>query len=291
MKKSKKKMWFAIFTFPTIFVFLTVVIIPFIMGIFYSFFEWDGIVLHEKKFVGFGNYMKMFSNGRFGQSIILTVVYTLIAALIINLLGLGLALLVTQKLKVKNALRTMFFMPNLIGGLILGFIWRFVFMEVFKQLGQLTGFDSVFFNWILDERFALLAIVVVSTWQMAGYIMIIYITGIQSIPGELLEAAKVDGAGYFQRLKAIMFPLLAPAFTISLFLSLSNSFKIYDVNLSLTGGGPFNSTEMFAMNVYNEIFSYKNFGYGQSKAVAFFFFVAAITLVQVYFSKKREVEM
>lgn len=184
-------------------------------------------------------------------------------------------------------------MPNLIGGLILGFIWRFVFMEVFKQIGEVTGFDAIFFNWVLDERFALLAIVVVSTWQMAGYIMIIYITGIQSIPGELLEAAKVDGAGYFQRLKAIMFPLLAPAFTISLFLSLSNSFKIYDVNLSLTQGGPFNSTEMFAMNVYNEIFfSYKNFGYGQSKAVVFFFFfVALITLVQVYYSKKREVEM
>ncbi|GKX29796.1 ABC transporter permease [Vallitalea longa] len=291
MKKSKKKMWFAVFTLPTVFIFLTVVLIPFSMGIVYSFFEWDGMALHEKKFIGFSNYINMFSDERFISSIWITVKYTLIAALIINVLGLLFALLVTQKLKVRNTLRTMFFMPNLIGGLILGFIWQFIFMKVFEQIGSSTGLDNIFFNWILDEKFALFAIILVSTWQMAGYIMIIYITGIQSIPTELLEAAKVDGAGYFQRFKSIMFPLLTPAFTVSLFLSLSNSFKIYDVNLSLTGGGPYNSTEMFAMNVYNEIFSYKNFGYGQSKAVMFFFFVALITLVQVYLSKKREVEM
>lgn len=291
MKKNKKKMWFAVFTLPTIFIFLTVVLIPFIMGIVHSFFEWDGIVLHEKKFVGFSNYVKMFSDERFIGSIWTTVKYTLIAALIINILGLLFALLVTQKLKVRNTLRTMFFMPNLIGGLILGFIWQFIFMKVFEQIGKSIGMKGIFFNWILDEKFALLAIILVSTWQMAGYIMIIYITGIQSIPTELLEAAKVDGAGYFQRFKNIMFPLLTPAFTVSLFLSLSNSFKIYDVSLSLTGGGPYKLTEMFAMNVYNEIFNYKNFGYGQSKAVLFFFFVAIITLIQVYLSKKREVEM
>ncbi|QUH29945.1 carbohydrate ABC transporter permease [Vallitalea guaymasensis] len=290
-KKNRNKIWFAIFTFPTIFIFFTVVIIPFLMGIYYSFFQWDGIPVHPKKFIGLGNYINMFSDTRYINSILLTLKYTLIAAVLINILGLAFALLVTTKLKVRNGLRTMFFVPNLIGGLILGFIWQFIFMKVFVGLGESTGFHGIFFNWILDEKFALLAIAVVSTWQMAGYIMIIYITGIQSIPGELLEAAKVDGAGYFSRLKNIMFPLIAPSFTISLFLSLSNSFKIYDVNLSLTEGGPYNSTEMFAMNVYNEIFGYRNFGYGQSKAIMFFLFVALITLIQVYFSKRREVEM
>ncbi len=291
MKKKKNKLWFAVFTVPTLVAFLTVVVIPFLMGIFYSFFKWDGIPLHEKEFVGLSNYGLLLSDERFLNAVMLTLKYTLIAALFINLFGLMFALLVTQKLRVKNTLRTMFFTPNLIGGLILGFIWQFVFKNVFTQLGDATGLNHFFFNWLLDEKYALIAIAVVSTWQMAGYIMIIYITGIQSIPSELVEAARVDGANYLQRIKHIIFPLLAPAFTISLFLSLSNSFKIYDVNLSLTNGGPSKATEMFAMNVFNEIFGYNNYGFGQAKAVIFFLFVALITLVQVYFSKKREVEM
>ena len=139
--------------------------------------------------------------------------------------------------------------------------------------------------------FALYALVFVFTWQMAGYIMIIYIAGIQSIPNDVMEASMIDGASWWQRLKNITFPLLMPAFTISLFLTLSSAFKIYDVNLSLTGGGPANSTEMFAMNIYNEIFGYGNYGYGQAKAIIFFLIVAAITLTQVYITKKREVEL
>ena len=146
-------------------------------------------------------------------------------------------------------------------------------------------------NWLLDPTMSMVAVVVVSTWQMVGYIMIIYITGIMAIPDDVLEAASVDGAGFWQTLFKIKFPLLMPSFTICLFMTLSNCFKIFDVNLSLTGGGPNNATEMFAMNIYNEIFSQSNFGYGQAKAIVFLLVIAAITLVQVSVTKKREVEM
>lgn len=182
-------------------------------------------------------------------------------------------------------------MPYLIGGLLLGYIWKFIFGEGFNIIGEMLGAENVFFNWLTDKNLALVALIIVATWQMAGYIMIIYITGIQGIPDDVIEAAAVDGAGFWQTLFKIKFPLIMPSFTICLFMSLSNSFKIFDTNLSLTGGGPNNATEMFAMNIYNEIFKLNNYGYGQAKAILFFLVVAAITLVQVSITKKKEVAM
>ena len=149
----------------------------------------------------------------------------------------------------------------------------------------------MFFNWLLDPKFALISIMIVTTWQMAGYTMIIYIAGIQAIPEDVIEAAAIDGAGFWKTLFKIKFPLMMPSFTISLFMTLSTCFKIFDVNLSLTGGGPNNATEMFAMNIYNEIFAKNNFGYGQAKAILFFILVAVITLIQVSITKKKEVTM
>ena len=291
VKSARNKAWFALFTTPLYFVFVTVVIVPFFMGIYYSFFTWDGMPLNPKTFVGIDNFIRLLGDARFGSSILLTVKYTVIAVLSINLLGLFFALVVTSSLKTRNLARTIFFMPNLIGGLILGYVWKFIFTDGFKTVGEVTGLHGLFFNWLLNGDTALIAIVIVSTWQMAGYVMIVYVAGLQAISTEVVEAAEIDGAGYFRRLKDIIFPLLAPSFTICLFLSLSNSFKIFDVNLSLTKGGPANLTEMFAMNVYNEIFSYKNYGYGQAKAIVFFVVVAVISLTQVYLSKRREVEM
>ncbi|MGL6201245.1 MAG: carbohydrate ABC transporter permease [Lachnospiraceae bacterium] len=293
MKARKKRDigWYILFTVPLLFIFVTVVIIPFIVGLFYSFYDWDGLPLNPKVFVGFDNYIKLFSDTRFGSTAIQTTIFTLIAVMFINLLGLAFALLVTTKLRTRNIGRTMLFMPYLIGGLILGYIWKFIFGDAFGAIGEITGLSGVFFNWLLDSKFALLALIIVSTWQMAGYIMIIYITGIQAIPDEVIEAASADGAGFWQTLFKIKFPLLMPSFTICLFMTLSNCFKIFDVNLSLTGGGPNNATEMFAMNIYNEIFMLNNYGYGQAKALIFFIAVAAITLVQVSITKKREVSM
>ncbi|WP_223636524.1 sugar ABC transporter permease [Planococcus sp. 4-30] len=291
MANRKNIGWYLLFTLPLLIIFTIIVIIPFIIGIYYAFFEWDGINANPKVFVGMENFLTLFSDERFLKSTWLTVLFTVLSVISVNVVGLAFALLVTSKLKLANLARTMFFMPYLIGGLILGYIWQFVFLDVFTFVGEAVGLESIFFNWLLNENFALFALVFVFTWQMAGYVMIVYIAGIQGIPGELIEASKVDGASKWQRLMRITFPLLMPAFTISLFLTLSYGFKIYDVNLSLTGGGPANATELFAMNIYNEIFGYGNYGYGQAKAILFFVIIAAITLTQVYLTKKREVDM
>ncbi len=291
MQNKNNKGWYLLFTAPLFIIFLTVVVLPFLIGVYYSFFKWDGIAANPKVFVGFDNFIKLFGDTRFLESTWKTTLFTLLAVISVNVVGLLFALLVTSKLRTSNAARTMVFMPYLIGGLILGYIWQFIFLDVFTLIGKTTGFEDVFFNWLIDMEFSLYALVFVFTWQMAGYIMIIYIAGIQSIPNDVMEASMIDGASWWQRLKNITFPLLMPAFTISLFLTLSSAFKIYDVNLSLTGGGPANSTEMFAMNIYNEVFGYGNYGYGQAKAIIFFLIVAAITLTQVYITKKREVEL
>lgn len=291
MKGKKNKLWFALFTVPLILIFVTVVIIPFLMGTYYAFFEWDGISANPKVFVGLDNFTKMLEDPRFLHSAWITVKFTFLAVIFVNIVAITFALMVTSKLRTVNAARAMVFMPNLIGGLILGYIWQFIFTDVFKLIGEATGFDDVFYNWLLDPKLALYALVFVFTWQMAGYMMVIYIAGLQGIPKDLVEASLIDGASYWQRLRNVVFPLLMPSFTICLFLTLSFAFKIYDVNLSLTGGGPVNSTELFALHIYNEIFGYGNYGYGQAKAVVFFLLVAVVTLTQVYITKKREVEM
>lgn len=291
MKRLTSPKWYVLFVVPLLFIFVTVVIVPFVMGIVYSFYSWDGMQLNPKIFVGIENYVKLFQDDRFHQAALHTLIFTVISVLTINILALSFALLVTTKLKVRNVARTMLFMPYLIGGLILGYIWKFILGDAFKQIGELTGMTGVFFNWLLEPKSSLAALIVVTTWQMAGYVMIIYITGIQSIPDDVIEAAQVDGAGFWRTLIRIKFPLIMQSFTICLFLTLSNCFKIFDVNLSLTGGGPYNTTEMFAMNVYNEIFSLNNYGYGQAKAIIFFLIVAAFTLTQVVYTKRKEVEM
>lgn len=292
MKMKKKDIgWYCLFVLPLVVIFAIIVIIPFIIGIVYSFFSWDGLPINPKIFVGLKNYLDLFSDSRFLASAGHTLLFTIISVVVINVLGLAFALIVTTKLKTRNIARTALFMPYLIGGLILGYIWKFILGDGLKMIGEQLGLENVFFNWLVDKKFAMIALIVVATWQMAGYIMIIYITGIQGIPDDVIEAAQVDGAGFWQTLLRIKFPLIMPSFTICLFMTLSNCFKIFDTNLSLTGGGPNNATEMFAMNIYNEIFSLNNYGYGQAKAILFFIIVACITLVQVSITKKREVSM
>lgn len=291
MRSNKDKLWYALFTMPLFIIFTTVVIIPFIIGVYYSFISWNGIPADPKVFVGFDNYARIFHDERFYSSAWHTIKFTILALISVNVFGLLFSLLVTSGLRTSNLARTLFFMPNLIGGLILGYIWKFIFTDIFKYLGNNTGLDQLFFNWLINPEFALYAMVIVFTWQMAGYTMIIYIAGIQGISDETLEAAKVDGANMWQRLTKIVFPLLMPSFTICFFMTLSGAFKIYDVNLSLTNGGPVNSTEMFAMNIFNEIFGYGRYGVGQAKAIVFFLVVAVVTLTQVIITKKKEVQM
>jgi len=277
------KGWYALFTAPLMLVFMIVVVVPFIIGIGYSFFEWDGLAKHAATFVGFKNYAEVFKDEQFLNATVRTTIFTLITVVTVNVLGIIFALIVTTKLKVRNVARTMLFMPYLIGGLILGYIWKSVFQEFFLSMD--------WGNWLTDPVKSIVAMIVVTTWQLAGYVMIVYITGIMAIPSDVLEAAQVDGATYMQTLFRVKFPMLMPSFTICLFLSLSNCFKIYDVNISLTGVGPNYQSEMFSLNIYNEIFSLSNFGYGQAKAIIFFLIIAVITLIQVSITKKREVAL
>jgi raffinose/stachyose/melibiose transport system permease protein len=289
-KKLKDAGLFALFVGPVLLAFTLIVLIPFITGIYYAFTDWNGIT-GTIKWVGWDNFKYIFTEDKqFQQSFLLTTKYTLVAIILTNMMGFGLALLVTQMLKTRNILRTVFFMPNLIGGLLLGFIWQFIFVKGFASIGELTGIPLFELAWLGDKNTAFWGIVIVSVWQGAGYIMIIYIAALQNVPQELIEAAKIDGANRWQILRHITMPLVAPAVTICLFLTTASSFKVFDANLSLTNGGPFKSTEMLALNIYTEAFVNNRYGIGEAKALIFFLVVAAITVLQVTISKKREVE-
>ncbi|MEH7335007.1 sugar ABC transporter permease [Neobacillus drentensis] len=289
-KKLKDAGLFTLFVGPAFLAFALIVLIPFFTGIYYAFTDWNGIT-GDIKWVGFDNFKYLFTEDKqFQQSFLLTTKYTVVAIILTNMIGFGLALLVTQMLKTRNILRTVFFMPNMVGGLLLGFIWQFIFVKGFASLGQLTGIPFFELAWLGDANTAFWGIVIVSVWQGAGYIMIIYIAALQNVPQELIEAAKIDGANRWQILRHITMPLVAPAVTICLFLTTASSFKIFDANLSLTNGGPFKSTEMLALNIYTEAFVNNRYGIGEAKALIFFIVVAAITVLQVTISKKREVE-
>ncbi|WP_186578756.1 carbohydrate ABC transporter permease [Aquibacillus kalidii] len=279
---------FWLFLAPVLLGLTLVVIVPLIYGTVYSFTDWNG--LKATKFLGFENYLNLFHDKEFLDSIVFTVGFSIVSVVLLNILGLGLAILVTRKIKSNNFLRTIFFMPNLIGGLILGFIWQFIFVSVFSDIGEALKVDALQ-GWLSTTSTGFWGLVILTCWQMAGYIMIIYIAYLQNIPNELIEAAKIDGANSWQRFRNITFPLVAPAFTVSMFLTLSSSFKIYDQNLSLTNGGPFESTQMVAMEIVKTAFSANEMAYGQAKAVVFFIIVSIIALTQVYYNKKREVDM
>ncbi|GKW47060.1 MULTISPECIES: carbohydrate ABC transporter permease [unclassified Planococcus (in: firmicutes)] len=277
-----------LFLAPVLIALFLVVVVPMLLGVYYSFTSWNGIVTGD--FVGLQNYIDLFKDERFMDALWFTTKFSIVSVILINVIGLSLALLVTSYLKTSKLLRTIFFMPNLIGGLILGFIWQFIFIKVFASVGEMIGMESLQ-GWLSTTETGFWGLVILMSWQMAGYIMVIYIAYLEGMPKELLEASEIDGASTVQRFRFIVFPLVAPGFTVSMFLTLSNAFKLYDQNLSLTGGGPFNSTEMVAMEIFKTAFTQNDFAFAQAKAVVFFIIVAIIALLQVYFNKRKEVEM
>lgn len=288
MKKSNKIFW--LFLAPSLIPFVIVVIIPLIVGIYYSFTDWNGIS-SSNNFVGFKNYIDIFvKDKKFIKAFLFTLKYAITAVIITNLGAFLLALLVTQKLNVSNFLKSAFFMPNLIGGILLGLIWQFIFTKGFPEIAKMTGLE--FFNgWLSTPTTGFWGIVIVCSWQSIGYMMLIYVAGIQSIDKSVLEATKIDGANYFTKLFKITIPLIMPSITISLFMTISSSFKIFDQNLSLTGGGPYNSTQMVTLDIYNTAFVHSNLGLSQAKAILLVLVICAITFIQLYITKKREVEM
>jgi len=297
--KQNNRLVNALFLAPSLTAFILVVIIPFFMGLYFSLTDWNGAIQDKITFVGLKNFSIIFSDVKFHYSFLVTTIYTAANVIVINLVALILALLVTSNIKFRNFYRSGFFTPNLIGGIVLGYVWQFIFVNAIPGFATIAGIESLTSSLLGKGPTALAAIVVVGSWQYAGYIMMIYVAAIQNVPVSLLEAAQIDGANFLQRTKAILVPLVAPAFTVSTFLTLVNSFKQFDVNVSLTNGGPsgqfagkvVKATEFLALNIYNTAFTRNRMAEGQAKAVVFFLVLVIVSLVQVYFNKKKEVEM
>lgn len=275
------KKYFPVFVLPTLLAFTIGFIVPFIMGVYLSFCKFTTVT--DAKFVGLQNYVKIFTeDGTFGHALWYTTAFTVVSVILINVIGFAVALLLTKKIKGTNIFRTVFFMPNLIGGIILGYVWQLLLNGLLLQINKTLTYSSVYGFW---------GLVILMCWQQIGYMMIIYIAGIQNIPGELIEAAQIDGANKGQLLKHVIIPMVMPSITICTFLTLTNSFKLFDQNLALTNGEPSNMSEMLALNIYNTFYGRTGWeGVGQAKAVIFFILVGAIAMIQNRLTRSKEVQ-
>ena len=275
------------FAGPALILFLGTVIIPFIYGLYLTFTSWDGIS-RTKPLVGFANYASSFTDTAYLQALGRTLVYSFFAVILINALAFFLAYLVTSGVKGENFFRAGFFIPNLIGGIVLGYVWKFVFNRAFVAVADaITGGTNP--SLLSTPSGAMFCLILVSVWQYAGYMMLIYVAGFMSVPDSLKEAAMIDGCTPAQAMKDVTIPLMRASFVQCIFLSITRCFMVYDVNLSLTKGEPFNSSVLAAMHVYNQAFTYKNYGTGQAEALILFVICAIVGVTQVYIGKKGEV--
>ena len=280
MEKNIKK-YFPVFVLPTFICFAVVFLIPFVLGIYLSFTEFTTV--DNAQWVGLDNYIKAFTlDENFKNALFFTIKFTIVSVVTINFISFFLALLLTKSIKGTNFFRTVFFMPNLIGGIVLGYIWNLLINAVLGAFGLDITYDA---------RFGFWGLVFLLNWQLIGYMMVIYIAGLQNVPKELNEAAMIDGASSLSVLRNITIPMVMPAVTICLFLTLTNSFKLFDQNLALTGGAPARETSMLALDIYNTFYGRIGWqGVGQAKAVVFFLIVAIIAFVQLKITGRKEVE-
>ena len=282
MENAIKKYW-PVFLLPTLAAFIIGFIWPFIWGIYLSFHKFTTI--SKTTFVGFSNYVKVFEDATFVNAFWFTAKFTIVSTIVINVIAFLLALALTRGLKGTNVFRTVFFLPNLIGGIVLGYIWQILLNGILTNMGlPLLALNANYGFW---------GLIILMCWQQIGYMMIIYIAGLQNVPGDLLEAASIDGATSFQTLIKVKLPMVMPSITICSFLTLTNSFKLFDQNLALTGGEPAKASQMLALNIYDTFYARSGpqwKGIGQAKAVVFFLLVITIALVQLYFTRRKEVQ-
>lgn len=288
--KTRNRLLYAAFVVPVVLFFTLVILIPFIRAIIYSFQDWDGIST-QVGWAGLDNYKQLLHDKGFRTSFTFTLKYVAATTILLNVIGLVLAIILNHAFKLRNVYRTIFFLPYVIGSVIVGFVFQFIIVNLFPQIGEATGWTILTKNWLSLPDYAFWSIVMVAVWQSVGYFMIIYLAGLQGVPKDLEEAAEIDGAGWWHRTWHVVFPLIRPSITINLFLAIANGFKGFDLNYALTGGGPFGSTESLAYHIYNEGFGKNLFTYASAKAVVFFLIVAAITIIQTAVMKRREVEM
>ena len=300
------KRWFPLFILPTFLCFIIGFVWPFLQGIYLSFCdfnipkdaEWVGTDLFEEAMqnpdfagnileqirygisISFKNYEKALADPSFSRAFWNTAIFAVVSIVAINVLAFAIAYALTQKMKGSSLFRTVFFMPNLIGGIVLGYIWQLILNGILSRMGVDITYNATYGFW---------GLVILMNWQMIGYMMIIYVAGLQNIPAEMHEVAAIDGANAWQALRHVTFPLVMPAVTICTFLTLTNSFKMFDQNLALTAGAPGKETEMLALNIYNTFYSrVGSEGVGQAKAVIFFLLAALIAGVQLYLTQRRE---
>ena len=279
MEKAIKR-YFPIFVLPTFIAFTIGFLAPFALGIYLSFCKFTTVT--DAKFIGLKNYMKIFGDGEFIHSLWYTAAFTIVTVLVINIFAFAVAMLLTKGFKGTNLFRTVFFMPNLIGGIVLGYVWQLLLNGILAYFQKTLTYSEVYGFW---------GLVILMCWQQIGYMMIIYISGIQNIPGELIEAAKIDGANKVQLLRYVTIPMVMPSITICTFLTLTNGFKLFDQNLALTNGGPDKMSEMLALNIYNTFYGRTGWeGVGQAKAVLFFILVGVIAMAQNKLTTSKEVQ-
>ena len=279
MEKAIKRYW-PIFLLPTMAAFMIGFIIPFIEGIYLSFCKFTTI--KDAEFVGMSNYIDALKDTTFTGSFRFTALFAIVTLVLINVLAFLIALALTQNIKGTNIFRTVFFMPNLIGGIVLGYVWQLIFDAIFARFGLALKLSEILGFW---------GLVILICWQQIGYMMIVYIAGLQAIPGDIMEAAMLDGANRLQRLFRITIPNMMPSITICTFLTITNSFKLFDQNLALTGGEPLHKTEMMALNIYQTFYGRTGYeGVGQAKAVLFFLLVVVIGLLQLRLTREKEVQ-
>ena len=279
MEKAIKR-YFPIFVLPTMIAFTLGFIIPFVEGVYLSFCKFTTV--NDAKFIGFANYAKVFADETFVHAFWYTAAFTVVSVILINVLAFAVALLLTKGFKGTNIFRTVFFMPNLIGGIVLGYIWQLLLNGILMNFSRTLTYSSTYGFW---------GLIVLMCWQQIGYMMIIYIAGLQSIPGDVMEAAQIDGAGKWTKLFKVTIPMMMPSITICMFLSLTNGFKLFDQNLSLTAGEPSKMSEMMALNIFNTFYGRTGWeGVGQAKAVLFFVLVVAISMIQLHMTRSKEVQ-
>lgn len=279
MKKNIKKYW-PLFVVPTIAAFAIGFLIPFLLGIYLSFCEFRTVT--DSQFVGLSNYIKALSDTIFQHSFFYTAAFAFVTVIVINVAAFALAMALTKKLRGTNLFRTIFFMPNLIGGIVLGYIWQLIFSGILSQFNTALN---------LNARIGFVGLVILVCWQQIGYMMIIYIAGLQSIPQEVMEAVEIDGASAWDKLIHVTLPMMMPSITICTFLSVTNGFKLFDQNLALTAGEPAKMSEMMALNIYNTFYGRVGWeGVGQAKAVLFFIMVVGIGLIQLRATREKEVQ-
>ncbi len=280
MNKKVLRIYFPLFALPTLAAFIIGFLVPFGMGIYLSFCKFTTV--NDAQWVGLSNFTDMFKDQEFIHALWYTALFALVSVITINFFGFAIAMLLTKGIRGTNLFRTVFFMPNLIGGIVLGYIWQLILNGILANFGQTLTYSATNGFW---------GMIILMNWQQIGYMMIIYIAGIQNVPGELLEAARIDGATNGQVLTKVILPMVMPSITICTFLTLTNSFKLYDQNLALTNGAPSNKSELLALNIYNTFYGRTGFeGVGQAKAVVFFLIVGALAIAQLFFTHRKEVQ-